>query len=132
MFLALHFSIFGFLVSWIDIKTHRIPRQTIYLGVFALAPFHNFALWCDFLLISMIAHLIYFTSKGAIGYGDVRLVPIFVFYSALQIPAFLIIIFALLCMLAFLARTSRSNSVAAAPFLFFAYLIANEFAVSLR
>ena len=71
--LALHFCIVGLLISFNDIRTHRIKRRHVYVSSLTLLPMIEIT----GILFGIINFLLYFAifymSRKNIGYGDVRL-----------------------------------------------------------
>lgn len=123
--------------AWIDLLTHRLPRQVSYLTLFAGAPFLVGAAFVDddpgrllqcllgLLLATGIIGVLYLIGRGALGAGDVRLAPTLGLYlgwhglEAVYYGIFLGFIVAAVVSLALIVtrRLTRKDEIPMGPFL---------------
>jgi prepilin signal peptidase PulO-like enzyme (type II secretory pathway) len=71
--LVLHFCIVSLLISFHDIKTHRIKRHNIYVSSLTLLPLIEITGILFGISNFLLYFAIFYISRKNIGYGDVRL-----------------------------------------------------------
>ncbi len=128
-----HFLIFALLISFWDLRRHRIYRSHNYAAIMTLIPLVEFrAFW--FAAHNLIIYLfIRILSRQELGKGDVRLSPLMGMYTAIYsfelsdlfFLNFITWILAAVVALAVMAcrRRNRLDRMAFAPFMFCGVLI---------
>ncbi|MHB1089750.1 MAG: A24 family peptidase [Ilumatobacteraceae bacterium] len=123
--------------SWIDVHTHRLPRNLSYLTFGAGAPLlviaaiiekdmsHVVNSMIGVVVATSLLGFLYLIGRGALGSGDVRLAPVIGLYAgwisvgtvvlALVVSFFLAALFALALLV--LRRANRSDDMPLGPFL---------------
>ena len=72
----IHFLCFAIIISFTDLRSHRIRKWHVYPGLLSLAPWYS-----ETVLISALVNLSFFIvlfalSGNRLGFGDVRLSPL--------------------------------------------------------
>lgn len=126
--LEIHFLISALWFSWYDLKNRLIKRKHLGVALVTIAPFTNLDGLKSGLLNLMFYLAIFLISRGAIGFGDVRLSLLIGLYLGqaklgsdyLFTANFLSWLLAGLAIFLqrFLVKSPYSNRIAFAPFLF--------------
>ncbi len=132
MYLPWHFALFSILLSFIDLKTHRIPRQLIYLSYLSLFPIITLRNVIAFCVCFFVAHLLFAIPSLRLGYGDVRLIPLLGLYPTFNSSTIITLLISALAILSSFRKNRKSRLIPAAPALFLVTLIAHELGFVLR
>ncbi len=124
----LHFLISSLVISFQDVKTHRIKKTHVYLALLSSIAFIP-STAAIFALGNFLIHLIlYFCSRNQLGKGDLRLSPLMGIYLSVSHEEFTAVIrmnlftwmtagVAILTLL-LLKRITIKDRIAFAPFMF--------------
>ncbi len=70
---AIHFLLFSFVISILDIRHHRIRKWHVYLGLLTLAPHCELKVFITIAINFCLYAVIFIISRKSLGFGDVRL-----------------------------------------------------------
>ena len=70
---AIHFLLFSFVISILDIRDHRIRKWHVYLGLLTLAPLYEVKTLIAIAINYFLYAAIFIISRKSLGFGDVRL-----------------------------------------------------------
>ena len=132
MYLPWHFAVSSLLLSFIDLKTHRIPRQLIYLAYLSMFPIITLRNVIPFCVCFFVAHLLFAIPSLRLGYGDVRIIPLLGLYPTFNPSTIITLLISALAILSSFRKNRKSRLIPAAPALFLMTLIARELGFVLR
>ena len=128
--LLAHLLFFAVIISTIDIRTRRIPRRWVYVGLLSLMLFFGYEITGLSLVNFLIYLIIFLISGGSLGMGDLRLsLLIGAYFGALgmDIQSLLYLNFLSWCgaffyllLKNFIRSSSRPSSIPFSPFMFLA------------